>query len=58
MHRQEALPNAPADGSAPAYAAAGVDRDVWEACYQLGTNVIFYAHSEYSKWLEAQKKEK
>lgn len=37
---------------------AGVDRDVWEACYQLGTNVIFYAHSEYSKWLEAQKKEK
>jgi hypothetical protein len=36
---------------------AGVDRDVWEACYQLGTNVIFYAHTEYSKWLEAQKSE-
>ncbi len=36
---------------------AGVDRDVWEACFQLGTNVIFYAHTEYSKWLEAQKKE-
>lgn len=37
---------------------AGVDREVWEACYQLGTNVIFYAHVEYSKWLQARKKKK
>ncbi len=35
---------------------AGVRAEIWEACYQLGTNVIFYAHTEYSKWLEAQKK--
>lgn len=35
---------------------AGVDREVWQACYQLGTNVIFYANSEYSKWLEAREK--
>ena len=35
---------------------AGVSAQVWEACYQLGTNVIFYAHAEYSKWLEARKK--
>ncbi len=35
---------------------AGVPREVWEACYQLGTNVIFYAHSEYAKWLESQQK--
>ena len=28
--------------------------DVWEACYQLGVNVMFYAHAEYSKWLEAR----
>lgn len=33
---------------------AGIRPEVWEACYQLGTNVIFYAHSEYSKWLAAQ----
>jgi hypothetical protein len=32
-----------------------VPPEVWEACYQLGTNVIFYAHAEYSKWVQAQK---
>lgn len=32
---------------------AGVPPEVYLACYQLGANVIFYAHSEYSKWLEA-----
>ena len=37
---------------------AGVDPEVWEACYQLGTNVIFYAHVEYAKWAEAQKQGK
>lgn len=34
---------------------AGVPAHVWEACYQLGTNVLFYAHTEYSKWLSARK---
>jgi len=33
-----------------------VKPEVWEASYQLGTNVIFYAHSEYSKWLAARSK--
>jgi hypothetical protein len=37
---------------------AGVKAGIWEACYQLGTNIIFYAHAEYSKWLEAQKKDR
>lgn len=32
-----------------------VPPEVWEACYQLGTNVIFYAHAEYNKWVQAQK---
>jgi hypothetical protein len=36
---------------------SGVRAEIWEACYQLGTNVIFYAHAEYAKWLEARKKE-
>lgn len=36
---------------------AGVRPDVWEACFQLGTNVIFYAHKEQSQWLESRKKE-
>jgi hypothetical protein len=35
---------------------SGVRAEIWEACYQLGTNVLFYAHAEYSKWLEAQEK--
>src|SRR5262249_25192925 len=33
---------------------AGVKAEVWEACYQLGTNIIFYAFSEQSKWLMSQ----
>lgn len=40
-------------GDAWADGHAGVKRDIWEYCYQLGTNVIFYAHLEYSKWLES-----
>ncbi len=36
---------------------AGVKPTVWEACYQLGTNIIFYAHSEYAKWLAARQEE-
>lgn len=37
---------------------SGVSREVYEACYQLGTNVIFYAHVEYSKWLSARQQKK
>jgi hypothetical protein len=33
---------------------SGVKRDIWDACYQLGVNVIFYAHAEYNKWLESR----
>ncbi len=35
---------------------SGVPREVWDACYRLGINVIFYAHVEYSKWLLARHK--
>lgn len=35
---------------------AGVKPEVWECCYQLGTNIIFYAHVEYAKWLESQQR--
>lgn len=31
-----------------------VPPEVWESCYQLGTNVIFYAYAEYNKWVQAQ----
>ena len=44
-------------GDAWADGHAGVKADIWESCYQLGTNVLFYAHAEYSKWLEARKAE-
>lgn len=37
---------------------SGVAPEIYEACYQLGTNVIFYAHAEYSKWLESRQKRK
>jgi len=43
-------------GDAWADGHAGVPRPVWEACYRLGGNIILYSHSEYSKWLQAQKK--
>ena len=35
---------------------AGVKPEVWEYCYQLGTNVMFYAHLEYNKWIDARSK--
>lgn len=37
---------------------SGVKTEIWENCYQLGTNVIFYAHVEYSKWLDAAQHKK
>ena len=33
---------------------AGVPRQIWELCYQLGTNIIFYAHAEYNQWAAGQ----
>jgi hypothetical protein len=35
---------------------AGIKPEVWECCYQLGTNILFYAHVEYAKWLESQQR--
>ncbi|HTN76556.1 MAG TPA: DUF4159 domain-containing protein [Pirellulaceae bacterium] len=37
-------------GDAWADGNAGVDPSIWKACYELGTNVIVYANTEYSKW--------
>ena len=37
---------------------AGVKPEIAEYCYQLGTNVIFYAYMEYSKWLAARRQRK
>jgi hypothetical protein len=33
---------------------SGVSPDIYNACYQLGANVINYGHVEYSKWLQAK----
>lgn len=43
-------------GDAWADGHAGVRPEIAELCYQLGTNVIFYAHAEYNKWLDRQNK--
>jgi len=43
-------------GDAWADGHAGVPRRIWEASYRLGGNIILYAHSEYSKWLQTQQK--
>ncbi len=43
-------------GDAWADGHAGVKPVITEACYQLGVNVIFYAHVEYSKWLMSRMK--
>ncbi|MEK6235483.1 MAG: DUF4159 domain-containing protein, partial [Planctomycetales bacterium] len=37
---------------------AGVDREIWEACYMLGCNVINYSYTEHAKWRESQKAKK
>jgi hypothetical protein len=41
-------------GDAWADGHAGVKREIWEYCYQLGTNLIFYSQVEYNKWLDSQ----
>lgn len=38
-------------------AHGGVRREVWESAYQLGTNVIFQSHVEYSRWLTGEKRQ-
>jgi len=43
-------------GDAWADGHSGVPREIWESSYQLGVNIIYYAHAEYNKWLEATKK--
>lgn len=44
-------------GDAWANGNAGVKPEIYEACYKLGANVIYYAHAEYSKWITAQNQE-
>lgn len=43
-------------GDAWADGHSGVPREVWESSYQLGVNIIYYAHAQYNKWLESTKK--
>jgi hypothetical protein len=43
-------------GDAWADGHAGVKPEITEFCYQLGVNVIYYAHAEYSKWLSSRTK--
>lgn len=33
---------------------AGVPKDVWQACYDLGVNIMHYAYAEQSKWRREQ----
>ncbi|MFK7850050.1 MAG: DUF4159 domain-containing protein [Akkermansiaceae bacterium] len=42
-------------GDAWADGHSGVKREVWESSYQLGINIIYYAHAQYNKWLENTK---
>jgi hypothetical protein len=37
---------------------AGIPTDIYNACYQLGANVINYGHVEYAKWLQSKGKSK
>lgn len=34
---------------------AGIKKEIAELCYQLGINIVYYAHREYSQWLQSQK---
>lgn len=43
-------------GDAWADGHSGVPQEIWESSYQLGVNVIFYAHAEYNQWLDATNK--
>ncbi len=37
---------------------AGIRREIWEYCYQLGVNAMLYAHLEKSKWLTSVVRQK
>lgn len=41
-------------GDAWADGHAGVKREIWGYCYQLGVNIISYSHNEYNKWLVSE----
>jgi len=43
-------------GDAWADGHSGVPHEIWESCFQLGVNIIFYAHAQYNQWLESTKK--
>lgn len=43
-------------GDAWADGHAGIEPQVWEACFQLGINIISYSNVEYSKWLLSKQK--
>lgn len=45
-------------GDAWANGHAGVSPEIWNMCYQLGVNIINYAHVEHAKWRLAQQKKK
>jgi len=34
---------------------AGIKKDVWESCYQLGINILYYTYVEQDSWREAHK---
>jgi hypothetical protein len=34
---------------------AGIKREIWEECYRLGVNVLYYAHAERHKWNTSRK---
>ena len=36
---------------------AGIKKDIWEQCYQLGINILYYAYVEQDAWREAQKEQ-
>ena len=52
------LPDSGDIGDAWSDGHAGVKPEIAELCYQLGVNIIFYAHAEYNKWLERRKQKK
>lgn len=42
-------------GDAWADGHSGVPHEIWESCFQLGVNIIHYAHAQYNQWLESTK---
>lgn len=35
---------------------AGIKKEVWDQCYQLGINILYYAYSEQDSWRQAQQR--